>query len=84
MGRKSSTSNTASTSTTNNPADAWLRLEVVDASGNRHRLPRDLAMQLKNHIHAQLIKNCDGGTKEFNLVGTVHVVDKAPKEDIAF
>lgn len=86
MARKSA--NSASNSNANfKPADAFLRLEVLDSQGNRHRLPKDMALHLEKHVHENMIKAqlASGETEvEFKLVGVVHVVDNSPKEDIKF
>lgn len=66
-------------------ADAFLRLEVVAADGTRHRLPKDVALYVKNHIAEQLIaKAQDDADFEFTLAGKVHVVDNSPKEPVKF
>ena len=66
-------------------ADAFLRLSVKDKDGNLHRLPKDMAMYLEKHIHANMIKTANKNEEhEFTLVGQVHVVDNAPKEDVEF
>ncbi|APC46079.1 hypothetical protein HYP06_gp076 [Vibrio phage vB_VspP_pVa5] len=89
MARKTSTPRTAGNSNFK-PADAFLRLEVVDAAGNQHRLPKDMAMHLEKHIHEMMINAQmaadEAGTDavEFKLVGTVHVVDNAPKGEVKF
>lgn len=86
MGRKTNAS-TQSTGRTDNfqTADAFLRLEVVAADGSKHRLPKDVALYIKNHLSEQLIKKAsDDAEYEFKLVGKIHVVDNSPKEDIAF
>ncbi|AUR87237.1 hypothetical protein HYP58_gp91 [Vibrio phage 1.097.O._10N.286.49.B3] len=89
MARKTSTSR-ATTNSNFKPADAFLRLEVVDTEGNKHRLPKDMAMHLEKHIHemminAQMAADEKGSEPiEFKLVGTVHVVDNAPKGEVKF
>lgn len=89
MARKTN-SNSASRNTNSNfaPADAFLRLSVLDSKGNKHRLPKDVALYLKNHVSEQLINAQNEAASdepiEFKLVGEVHVVDNSPKEDIKF
>lgn len=84
MGRRdtSTTQNNQSSTTT---VDGYLRLEVVDSKGNKHRIPRDVALYVEKHISKQLIDAATADPdKEFTLIGTVHVIDKTPKEDIDF
>lgn len=79
------TANQNTGNTFENKADGFLRLEVEDANGKRHRIPRDVALYIKNHISEQLInKASDDAEYEFKLFGKVHVVDDTPKEDIKF
>jgi hypothetical protein len=86
MARKTTTTTNANSPTAYTQADAWLRLELVDAKGGRHRLPKDVALYLKNHVSANMINKADpdngGDTFEFKFVGTVHLVDNTPKADI--
>ena len=88
MARKTTSASNETSANNNNgfkAADAFLRLEIVDANGNKHRLPKDVALYLQNHLSAQLIKAAKADAdKEFTLVGKVHVIDNSPKEDIAF
>lgn len=90
MARKTSNTRTTTGNSNFKPADAFLRLEVVDADGNKHRLPKDMAMHLEKHIHemminAQLAADEKGAEPvEFKLVGSVHVVDNAPKGEVKF
>lgn len=66
-------------------ADAFLRLEVVDSAGNKHKLPKDLAMYLSNHVQASMIKAAEDKPEvEFKLVGSIHIVSDEPKADIKF
>ena len=82
MARKATTTQPA---TNFRKADAFLRLSVVDASGVKHRLPKDLALAITNHVSNNMIcKAAEDEEYEFNLVGTVHVVDNEPKEDLKF
>lgn len=86
MARKTTTTSNNNGNNNSNfqQADAWLRLELVDSLGNRHRLPKDVALYLKNHVSANMIRKAEETNEhEFSLVGVVHVVDNAPKEDIA-
>lgn len=85
MARKSSPSNANANRDNFQAADAFLRLELVDAKGNRHRLPKDVALYVKNFIAEQMINKATADADhEFELVGKVHVVDNSPKEDIEF
>lgn len=85
MARKSTTTASASRNDNFQAADAFLRLELVDAKGNRHRLPKDVALYMKNFVAEQMINKAQASEDhEFKLVGKVHVVDNAPKEDIEF
>lgn len=54
-------------------ADAWLNLVVVDAAGNKHRLPKGLAMYLKDKLSAQMIKAASEKEVTFKLEGTITV-----------
>lgn len=83
MARKTNTT-TNTNSRTNNPADAFLRLEVIDSKGNAHRLPRDVALYMSTFMGEQLIKATEADAeKTFELRGSVHIVDNSPKEDLA-
>lgn len=85
MARKTATQSNNSRSDNFQAADAFLRLEVVDGAGNKHRLPKDVALYLKNHISEQLINKANEDEEfEFKLVGKVHVVDNSPKEAVKF
>ncbi len=85
MGRKTTNATTSTRNDQFQAADAFLRLELVDNSGDKHRLPKDVALYLKNHLSEQLIKKASQDADfEFKLVGKVHVVDNSPKEDINF
>lgn len=79
--------NTRSGNNNNNftPADAFLRLSVVDHEGNEHRLPKDVAIYLKHHITEQMIAATEANPeRKFQLVGSIHIVDDTPKGDIKF
>lgn len=76
---------TTAQATNFNKADAFLRLSVVDNMGEEHRLPKDLALQISNHVSANLVAKAEADPDfKFNLIGTVHVVDNTPKDDINF
>lgn len=84
MARRTSTAK-AQSNTGFTQADAFLRLELEDAKGNRHRLPKDVALYLRNHVAEQMINKADKDADfEFTLKGKVHVVSNEPKEDINF
>jgi hypothetical protein len=54
-------------------AQAWLNLELVDKHGERHRLPKGLALY-ESKIETLLIKLAqENPDKEFQLVGKVYV-----------
>lgn len=88
MARKDNSATASRGNSNFQQADAFLRLEVVDSEGNKHRMPRDIALYLKNHISEQLITAAASGTNEkpvsFSFKGTIHIVDNTPKEDIKF
>ena len=71
-------------------ADAFLNLEVVSANGERRKLPKGVALELSNLLQRSMINahnkgTAAGQTVEFNLVGTVHIVeDNTDKDDIDF
>lgn len=67
------TKTTPATKPAYDQADAWLNLVVVDAAGNKHRLPKGLAMYLKDKLSAQMIKAASEIEVIFKLEGTITV-----------
>ena len=77
-------------------ADAFLNLAVVDANGVQHRLPKGLALYIKDRvsksmINAQLANNeaaKANGTEPvaitFQFTGTVYIQPDEAAEDILF
>lgn len=85
MARKNNNSTRGNDNNNFQSADAFLRLELVDGQGNKHRLPKDVALYMKNWIGEQMIAKASSEEDfEFNLIGKVHVVDNSPKDDIEF
>ena len=67
------------------PAEAFLRLSLVDSKGNKHRLPKDAALYIKHFVSEQMIKAATANPEqEFTFVGTINVVDTKPKDAIEF
>lgn len=62
-------------------ADAFLRVYLVDAEGNKHRLPKDMALYLKNNVSAAMISKAqEDGEFEFTLAGSINIVNNEPKD----
>ena len=57
-------------------ADGFLNLTIVDKNGVTHKITAVIPLYTDNRIHAALLRK--GG--EFNLTGSVHVVDKNPQD----
>lgn len=54
-------------------ARGWLNLEMVDKNGERHRLPKGLALY-ESKLEALLLKiAAENPDKEFNLVGKIYI-----------
>lgn len=57
-------------------ADGFLNLSITDKAGNVHKVTAVIPLYTDNRVHAALLRK--GG--EFNLTGSVHVVDKNPAD----
>ena len=57
-------------------ADGFLNLSITDKAGNVHKVTAIIPLYTDNRVHAALLRK--GG--EFNLTGSVHVVDKNPAD----
>ena len=84
MAIKGNKTTPAATKPAYDQAEAWLNLGVVDAAGNKHRLPKGLAMYLKDKLSAQMIKAASEKEVTFKLEGiitipSVDVVDENNK-----
>lgn len=77
-------------------ADAFLNLSVIDANGVPHRLPKGLAMFLKDKVGKSLI-NAELRNQEmakaagveavpvtFNFTGTIWIAPEETEEEIPF
>lgn len=90
--------NTAARKSTNDlpQADAFLNLAVIDKNGVSHRLPKGMALYIKDRtsksmINAQLLNNeaaKASGTEPvavtFQLTGTIYIQPDEVAEDILF
>lgn len=86
MGRKTTDTNTntnTSSNTNSNKAAAFLNLELVDANGNKHKLPRGLALQLEDAVSNAMIEKAKEDSEfKFSLEGTVRIVGQEVKLNI--
>ena len=57
-------------------ADGFLNLTIVDKNGVTHKITAVVPLYVDNRVHKALMNK--GG--EFNLTGSVHVVDKNPAD----
>lgn len=83
MGRKTTDTNTNNTSNTSKTAAAFLNLELVDANGNKHKLPRGLALQIEDAVSNAMIEKAKEDSEfKFSLEGTVRIVGQEVKLNI--
>lgn len=82
---KKNTASKTTSAATFEKADAWLNLELVDAKGNRHKLPKGVAQYLKDHVSAQMVKaQAANPDLEFHFVGKIIVPTEQSQKEIPF
>ena len=83
--RKSASAKNNSVNSSYDKADAWLNLSVIDANGVSRKLPKGLALYLKDHLSAKMIKAASSKEVTFKLEGTITIPSgDVVDEDIEF
>lgn len=60
--------------------DGYLNLKLTDKHGTVYSIPAYIPLDAENAVHRALLKYCEDGAREFNIIGYVNKAQDQSKE----